>query len=101
MRRGARVDQNQKELMDAWRELGGTVLYLHMLGGGAPDTLLGLAGQSELVEIKTPKGELNEKQIEWRRLWRGRPPREVRTLEELIALAEQMRARRSTITHGQ
>jgi hypothetical protein len=93
MRRAAKVDKNQAELVKAWRELGGEVLHLHMLGEGAPDLLMGMAGDIELVEVKSEDGALNQRQIEWRRWWRGRPPRLIRTVEELVKLAEEMKTK--------
>jgi hypothetical protein len=93
VRRAARVDKNQPRLMAFWKRLGGSVLYLHMLGEGVPDTLLGMAGDMELVEIKSEDGVYTEDQIEWYRQWRGRPVRTVRTEAELEALADEMKAR--------
>ncbi len=95
MRRAARVDDNQHDLCDAWVRMGGTVLYLHTLGGGAPDTLLGMAGEMELVEIKSARGVLSQRQKDWRQWWQGRPPREARTIDDLVSLADEMRARAS------
>lgn len=89
----ARVDANQAELVKSWRDMGGTWLHLHAVGRGCPDGLAGMAGEMELVEIKTKTGKLNEWQRRWIRDWRGRPVRIIRTLDELIALADEMRAR--------
>jgi hypothetical protein len=39
MRRAARVDENQSEIVAALRYAGASVLHLHQVGGGAPDVL--------------------------------------------------------------
>lgn len=89
----ARVDANQAELVRAWRAMGGTWLHLHAVGQGCPDALVGMAGEMELVEIKTARGKLNDRQRRWLEEWRGRPVRVIRTIEDLQALAEELRAR--------
>jgi hypothetical protein len=52
MKRVARVDANQKEIVEAFRKLGATVLHLHQIGQGCPDILVGYQGSNYLVEIK-------------------------------------------------
>ncbi len=91
--KAARVDANQSELADAWREMGGSWLHLHAVGQGCPDALLGMCGLMELAEVKTETGQLNERQRRWLGEWRGRPVRIIRTLADLSALAAEMRAR--------
>ena len=52
MRRAAKVDANQKEMVDAFRTFGCSVLHLHQVGGGCPDIAVGLNKKTVLVEIK-------------------------------------------------
>lgn len=52
MRRRARVDVNQPQIVDAFRKLNYSVLHMHTLGRGAPDILVGKRGHSYPVEIK-------------------------------------------------
>ena len=55
MRRSARVDANQKEIVADLREIGATVLHLHGVGKGCPDILVGYRGVNVLMEIKDGK----------------------------------------------
>lgn len=71
MRRRAKVDINQPEIVKAFRDMGCTVQHLHTIGSGCPDILVGIAGFNILVEIKTPEGKLTMDQILWHDAWRG------------------------------
>ena len=87
MRRIARTDGNQQELMNYLRTLGASVLDLHKVGGGAPDILVGIAiprpillpagyRLNLLAEIKNPKRfpsqrKLNPLETDFHRDWRG------------------------------
>lgn len=51
-RRDARVDANQKEIVQAFRAMGATVQHLHTVGGGCPDLVVGYRGLNLLVEVK-------------------------------------------------
>jgi hypothetical protein len=44
MRRIARVDKNQAEIVSALRKAGARVLHLHQHGEGCPDILVGFLG---------------------------------------------------------
>ncbi len=52
MRRAAKIDSNQKEIVKVMRQMGASVLHLHGVGKGCPDALVGRAGKNLLVEIK-------------------------------------------------
>ena len=52
MRKRARVDANQKKIVSKIREAGCSVLHTHQLGKGAPDIIVGYAGNNYLIEIK-------------------------------------------------
>ena len=52
MRRAARVDDNQKAIVEAFRQLGCSVLHLHSLGQGAGDILVGYGGLCMMCEVK-------------------------------------------------
>lgn len=52
MRRAAKVDSNQTEIVAAFRKFGCSVLPLHTVGGGCPDICVGKNRKSVLVEIK-------------------------------------------------
>ena len=52
MRRAARVDANQAEIVEALRAAGVSVLVLSQLGRGTPDLLLGTHMGNLLLEVK-------------------------------------------------
>ena len=90
-RYAAKVDDNQPEIVDAWRDVGASVELLHRGGGGCPDTLVGFRGKSYLVEIKDgnkppSKRELLPTQVKWHRDWRGSPVHVVKNVTEALAV---------------
>jgi len=66
-----RVDANQPEIVAALRQIGATVQHLHEVGAGCPDILVGFRGHNLLMEIKTRKGKLNQRERCWHDDWRG------------------------------
>ena len=76
MRRAARTDANQTEIVAALRRVGATVQPLHAVGGGCPDILVGWLGANYLIEIKDgakkPSArKLTPDQVVWHRDWKG------------------------------
>ncbi len=77
MRRAARVDSNQAEIVAQLRDVPGvTVFPTHALGGGFPDIVVGYREANYLFEIKDPdkppsKRRLTEKEQEFHRNWKG------------------------------
>lgn len=58
MRKIAKADNNQAEIVRDIRKAGGRVLHLHQLGNGCADTLVMYHGILLLVEIKSEGGRL-------------------------------------------
>ena len=83
--RRAKVDQNQKELVEYARSIGATVTHLHSVGSGVPDILIGYNGSNYLAEIKNEKGKLNALQVKWFNNWSGQA-RVIRTKEDINEL---------------
>jgi len=52
MRRAARTDSNQAEIVAAFRSLGCSVFPLHQVGRGFPDLAVGCNGLNLLIEVK-------------------------------------------------
>ncbi len=76
MRRAAKVDRNQPEIVAALRAAGATVQPLHSVGQGCPDILVGFRGVNHLLEIKDgckpPSArKLTPDQVEWHGGWKG------------------------------
>ena len=76
-RRAAKVDENQREVVSALRNIGCSVTLLHAVGQGCPDIMVGFRGQNILLEIKDGKKppsarKLTPAQQEWHAAWRGK-----------------------------
>lgn len=71
-----RVDGNQKEMVEALRNLGYSVLILSNVGKGCPDLLVGRNRLNLLVELKDPaqppsKRRLTEDEVKFFQSWQG------------------------------
>ena len=66
-----RRDLNHAEIRDALRAVGWSVYDSGSVGKDFPDLVVGAAGLTFLVEIKSAAGRLSEGQQEFARLWRG------------------------------
>jgi hypothetical protein len=76
MRRAAKVDVTQAEIAAALKAAGATVQYLHSVGEGCPDLLVGFRGKNHLLEVKPnigspSKRNLRPNQVEWHAGWKG------------------------------
>lgn len=76
MRRAAKIDANQPEIVEAARRMGCTVQPLHTVGGGVPDLLVGISGVNDLWEVKDGRKPPSERrltadQLLWHDGWRG------------------------------
>jgi len=77
MRRAARRDRNEAEIVRALEQVGASVQRLSERG--VPDLLIGWRGQNLLLEIKEPLGPrtppartgLTDPQTDWHLAWRG------------------------------
>ncbi len=52
MRRAAKVDDNQPEIVAAFRQMGCQVQPLHAVGSGCPDLAVSTSGRTYMVEVK-------------------------------------------------
>jgi len=71
MRRAAKIDANQTEIVEAFRRLGCSVLDLSRVGQGCPDLLICGPVGTMLVEVKTAKGRATRDQVTFWRQWKG------------------------------
>lgn len=76
MRRAARIDANQPEIVAALRDVGASVALTHQLGGGYPDLTVGYRGVSYLIEIKDgnqppSKQQLTKAEERFHQSWGG------------------------------
>lgn len=76
MRRAARVDDNQGEIVAALRAAGCSVTSLASVGKGCPDLVVGRNGVNYLLEVKDgkkppSKRRLTDDEKTWHNAWRG------------------------------
>jgi len=76
VRRRARTDRNQTEIVEALRAAGASVYSLAAVGDGIPDLLCGFRGKTALIEVKDSqqppsKRQLTPDQLDWHGSWRG------------------------------
>ena len=76
MRRAAKVDRNQSEIVQALRQIGCSVQPLHAVGAGCPDLAVGWQGKTFMLEVKDGQAPPSERkltaaQIEFHAGWRG------------------------------
>ncbi len=76
MRRAAKIDRNQPEIVAALEKAGAAVQHLHAVGAGCPDLLISFRGVNLLAEVKDgtlpPSArKLTDAQLRWHMLWRG------------------------------
>lgn len=74
MRRAAKTDANQTQVVSALRAAGATVQSLAAIGKGAPDLLVAFRGEMFLLEVKDgakpPSArELKDDQVKWHEAW--------------------------------
>lgn len=70
MRRDARVDTNQADVVATLRAAGVKVRHLHMVGQGCPDLIAcDPYGVLWLIEVKSAGGELTPAQVEFQEEW--------------------------------
>lgn len=76
MRRAAKVDGNQAEIVAALRRAGCSVQSLAAIGKGCPDLLVGRAGRNYALEIKDGRKppsarRLTPDETAWLESWHG------------------------------
>ena len=91
MRRAARVDANQAQIVGYLRAQGASVYLIQL----PVDLLVGLHGKTELAEIKDPhsrygKQGLNRNQQSFVELWRGGPVHVLDSLSAAQGLIDRM-----------
>lgn len=96
-RRAARVDANQREIVQALRQCGASVAITSAVGNGFPDLVVAApGGATVLVEIKDgtkpPSARrLTPAEEEFRSSWCGRWTL-VESVDEAVALVARLRA---------
>lgn len=76
MRRKAKIDANQPDIVKALKDLGCSVQTLAQMGHGVPDLLVGWQGRNYLFEVKDGSRKPSERQLTidekaWHYPWRG------------------------------
>lgn len=97
-RHGAKVDRNQKAIVDGLRDYGCSVEEIKGRKKGTPDLLVGFMGMNLLIEVKPDvpdKRERNLKpdQVEWHFRWKGQVE-VAHDLREAIVIVEHARKKK-------
>ena len=76
MRRAAKTDANQPEIVAALRAIGASVADTSAVGKGFPDLVCGYQGRTWLLECKDgslspSRRKLTPDQVEFKATWRG------------------------------
>ena len=67
-----KIDNLQREVVNALREIDASVTILSGVGKGFPDLIVGLGGVNFLIEVKSKKtATLTPDQVEFFRTWSG------------------------------
>lgn len=82
MRRAARTDSNQADIIQGLREIGARVYYIKE----PMDLIVGYRKKTVILEIKTEEGRMTRQQAEFLAEWDGGPAFVVRNREEAINL---------------
>jgi hypothetical protein len=99
LRRAAKIDDNQVEIVAALRKIGCSVVSLAAVGSGCPDLLIGYRAMNFLVEVKDgnkspSRRQLTEDQKVFHREWNGQI-RVVESVEEAVKLVTESYVRPS------
>lgn len=91
MRRAARTDANQNDIVAALRAIGCKVAITSAVGSGFTDLVCSRGGVARLVEIKDgskPPSErrLTPEQVTFHAEWAGQPVHVVESVAEALAL---------------
>jgi len=76
MRRAAKIDDNQKKIVEGLRKCGVSVSVTSMMGKGFPDIIAGHSGTNYMIELKdgnktASRRKLTEDEQEWHDKWKG------------------------------
>lgn len=84
-----KVDKNQSEIINAFKQLGASVLDCSHVGGGMPDILIGYRGHTVLVEIKSSvKAHFTEPQLKFMENWKGSAVCRINDIQGAITLVK-------------
>jgi len=85
-----KIDSNQTEIVNTFRQLGASVAITSAVGKGFPDLVVGYAGRTMLVEVKSRvKATHTPDQLAFQSTWKGNYFT-VRSREDAIALINQI-----------
>lgn len=87
MRRKAKVDRTQPEIVAALRRVGAVVEIMSGAHGGFPDLMVGYRGEIHLLEVKDGMAPLSQQklkplQVEFFERWKGYPVHVVGSVDE-------------------
>ncbi len=98
----SKVDANQSEIVDTFRKLGCSVKCTHTLAEGFPDLVVGISGETAIVEVKDgakpPSArKLTIDEILFQDTWRGSPVKIIETVDDVIRFVDFIRRRQQAV----
>lgn len=96
MRTAARVDSNQKEIVEGLRKIGASVLPTHQLKN-AFDILVGFKGVNYIMEIKDGNKPPSQRKLtpgeqKFKDSWKGGTYHVVESLEQAINIINELKS---------
>jgi Holliday junction resolvase len=91
MAKHSRLDETHRSVRNALTSLGCSVVSTTSMGSGFPDMVVGLMGETHLVEVKTRTGKLRESQVKFSVGWRGCPIWILRSAEDAMTMVASIR----------
>jgi len=93
VRRAAKVDDNQEQLVYELRQLGYSVQSIATVGKGCPDLLVGRRNRNWLFEVKDPAKwpsarALTKDEVEWHAFWKGQVTT-IETVEQALVVMQK------------
>jgi hypothetical protein len=104
VRKYARVDDNQKEIVQALRDIGATVESTATIGGGFADIVVGFRNKNYLIEIKDgskppSRQKLTPDETEFHAKWQGQID-VARSVDEALKIIGVVGYAKTTLKQG-
>ncbi len=92
-----RQDANATAIREAYEALYCSYVDTHDIGGGFGDAVIGCAGRTEVIEIKTEDGKIRPSQETFAKTWRGSKIRLIRNAEDVVEHVTEIRTKQARL----
>lgn len=90
-----RPDANHADVRIWYEQLFCSFVDTHEVGGGFGDAVIGCAGLTDIIEIKTEDGKVLPSQETFHKTWRGSKILVIRDQQDVIEHVQYMRAKQA------